>query len=116
VRYSNTDKRKHFYNDGTQKCRVHFRGNFVSLDQEDDWRAAYQAALLEVDPAKLPERIEQAYKAIQVYMGLARQNSERAEYEALADALANLRVLRREVDLPVNPPNRKESESSASNR
>jgi hypothetical protein len=47
-------------------------------------------------------------------MDIARQNSNGAELQALADALANLRVLRREVGLPIGHPNRKEPESPAS--
>jgi len=56
------------------------RYDSVSADQHPDWQAAYRAALLEVDPAKLPERIEQADRAIHHYMDLARQdNSSGAE-------------------------------------
>lgn len=77
------------------------RGDWVCNDQQDNWQKYYEAALLELDPAKLPERIEQAHKAIQSSMNVARQNSDGAEHQALADALANLRVLRREVGLPM---------------
>jgi hypothetical protein len=86
----------------------------VNGEPRQDWRESYHAALLELDPAKLPERIEQAYKAIHIFMDIARQNSNGAELQALADALANLRVLRREVGLPIGHPNRKEPESPAS--
>lgn len=83
------------------------RYDSVSVDQHPDWQAAYRAALLEVDPAKLPERIEQADRAIHHYISVARQdNSSGAERQALADALANLRVLRREVSLKANNPGR----------
>jgi hypothetical protein len=68
----------------------------VNADQQNDWRAFYKAALLEWDPLKLGERIEQAYSAIQTCLN-AQQNGDSAEYQALADALANLRVLRREI-------------------
>jgi hypothetical protein len=89
----------------------------VSTDHQNDWQEAYRAALLEVDPAKLPERIEQAYKAIQMYLEVARQNnSDGAQYQALADALANLRVLRREARLSINDCFRKQPESPAPNR
>ena len=84
-------------------------------EPRQDWRESYHAALLELDPAKLPERIEQAYKAIQIYMDIERQNCNGVELQALADALANLRVLRREVGLSIGHPNRKEPESPASN-
>jgi len=69
----------------------------VNADRQNDWRIPYQAALLELDPAKLSQRIEQAYQAIQMSMDLAHKNSNDAEHRALADALANLRVLRREI-------------------
>jgi hypothetical protein len=85
------------------------------VDQQDDWRKLYQAALLELDPGKLPERIQQAYEIIQVQMALGHQNSNGAERQALTDALANLRVLRRELGLPMNDPSRNKQESSASN-
>jgi hypothetical protein len=68
----------------------------VNEDQQNDWQLCYKAALLELDPIKLPQRIEQAYSAIQTCL-IAHQNGNSAEYQALADALANLRVLRREI-------------------
>jgi hypothetical protein len=69
----------------------------VSEDQQNNWRLRYEAALLELDPVKLPERIEQAYSAIQTGLNTP-QNAKGAEYQAMADALANLRVLRREIE------------------
>jgi hypothetical protein len=84
----------------------------VSTDHQSDWQEAYRAALLEVDPAKLPGRIEQAYEAIHLYLEVARQNdSVVTEYQAVADALANLRVLRREARLSINDCFRKQPES-----
>ena len=74
------------------------------INQHEDWRASYQRALLEVDSARLHERIEQACKAIQLHMDLTPQDAS-AERQALADALANLRVLRREVAASVNDAN-----------
>jgi hypothetical protein len=68
----------------------------VNQDQQNEWQLRYKAALLELDPVKLPQRIEQAYSAIQTCL-IAHQNGNSAEYQALADALANLRVLRREI-------------------
>jgi hypothetical protein len=68
----------------------------VNEDQKNDWRYSYQAALLELDPVKLPEQIERAYSAIQSCLN-AHPNGDSVEYQALADALANLRVLRREI-------------------
>ena len=68
----------------------------MNEDQQNDWRLCYEAALLELDPVKLPQRIERAYSAIQTCLN-AHPNGNSAEYQALADALANLRVLRREI-------------------
>ncbi len=85
-------------------CTQLFEVNSVNTDQQNDWRVLYRAALLELDPAKLPERIEQASKAILVHIESAHPNSNGVEHQALADAMANLRVLRRELV----PANRKE--------
>ena len=68
----------------------------MNEDQQNDWRLSYQAALLELDPVKLQQRIERAYSAIQSCLN-AHPNGDSVEYQALADALANLRVLRREI-------------------
>jgi hypothetical protein len=88
----------------------------VSIDHQDKWKAAYQAALLEVDPAELPTRIEQAYQAIQLHLEAARQNnSGDVEHQALADALANLRVLRREAGLPITESGKQKPDSPAPN-
>jgi hypothetical protein len=89
----------------------------VSTDHQNNWQVAYQAALLEVDPAKLPARIEQAYQAIQLHLEAARQNNAGdVEHQALADALANLRVLRREAGLPVTESAKQKPDSTTPNR
>ncbi len=85
----------------------------MSTGHQKDWQRFYQAALLELDSTKLPDRIEQAYNAIQLYIQVASHNSDTAERQALADALANLRVLRREVGVPMNGANPKESSPSS---
>ena len=71
------------------------------------WQQAYQAALLEVDPAKLRDRILAAYAAIQTYQDEAVNDNSDVDHEAISDALSNLRVLRREAGLPANDPNEK---------
>jgi hypothetical protein len=68
----------------------------VNADQQNDWRAFYRAALLELDPGKLPERIERAESAIRTSLN-AHPNADSTEYQDLLDAVANLRVLRREI-------------------
>ena len=81
----------------------------MNADQQNDWRAFYRAALLELDPGKLPERIEQAESAIRTSLN-AHPNADSTEYQDLLDAVANLRVLRREIaratdaNLERNPP------------
>jgi hypothetical protein len=83
--------------------------------EQNDWRMIYEAALLELDPVRMPERIQQAHKAILSNMKMARTKSDAVEHQALADAMANLRVLRREVGLPMEGPPEAQ-ERPASNR
>jgi hypothetical protein len=85
----------------------------VSIDGRPEWLQAYQAALLEVDPAKLRDRIAHAYAAIQAYRDEASRNHSNVDYEALSDALSNLRVLRREAGLPPNDPDLKDPDTPA---
>jgi hypothetical protein len=54
----------------------------------------YQAALLELDPEKLPQRVEAAETAIFKRLQTISQGSDsKAERQVIEDALANLRVL-----------------------
>lgn len=69
----------------------------MSSDQPSEWQKRYQEALLELDPARLLERIDQAYESIQRCMDLTLSNSNSTQRQVFADALANLRVLRREA-------------------
>jgi hypothetical protein len=71
------------------------------MDQQGKWQELYQAALLEVDPCRLAERIQQAYEVMRVQMALGHQNGNGAERQALSDALANLRVLRRTGNITI---------------
>ncbi|MGA7928160.1 MAG: hypothetical protein WCA20_19495 [Candidatus Sulfotelmatobacter sp.] len=70
-------------------------GSSKSLDS-GAWRKLYTAALFEVDNAKLPERIEQAEKAIALrareLFHIAGDNIE--EEQALDDTMYALRALR----------------------
>lgn len=85
----------------------------MSADPRQEWQQAYRAALLEVDPAKLRDRITHAYAAIQAYRDQASRNNSDVDYQALSDALSNLRVLRREAGLPVNDPDEKDPDTPA---
>jgi hypothetical protein len=84
------------------------------MDQQDKWQELYQVALLEVDPGKMAERIQRAYQVIQLQMALGHQIGNGAERQALADALANLRVLRREIGLAMNDPSHEQGSSASS--
>jgi len=72
------------------------------MNPPNPWQQVYHAALVETDPAKLHERIEQAANAIQEAMAIAQLNSDRDEQRRLEDALLKLHLLRREI-----PPSRR---------
>jgi len=62
-----------------------------------EWQADYHAALVELDPEKLQERVEAAETAIFKRLQAISQNSDHtAERQAIQDALAGLRVLKQE--------------------
>ena len=86
----------------------------MSEEPRPEWLQAYQAALLEVDPAKLRDRIAHAYAAIQAYRDEAARNRSGIDHEALSDVLSNLRVLGREAGLSPNDPNLKDPDTPAS--
>ena len=67
-----------------------------------EWQRDYQAALLELDREKLRERVEAAETAIFKRLQAISQSPEnQAERQAIEDALAGLRVLKREsLDFP----------------
>ena len=61
------------------------------------WRNVYKDALMEVDPLKLPERIEAARKAINQRITGNRQPLTKREFEDIDSALQILRLLMKEV-------------------
>jgi hypothetical protein len=61
------------------------------------WRAVYKDALMEVDPLKLPERIEAARTAIRERITENRQPLSKREFEDIYSALEILRFLMKEV-------------------
>jgi hypothetical protein len=62
-----------------------------------EWQQEYQAALLELDPAKLPQRVEAAETAIfKRLQTMSHGSDSKAERQAIEDALANLRVIKQE--------------------
>jgi hypothetical protein len=62
-----------------------------------EWQAEYHAALLELDPKRLFERVTAAETAIFDRLQAMSHNSDgHAERQAIEDALPSLRVLKRE--------------------
>jgi hypothetical protein len=62
-----------------------------------DWQQEYQAALLELDPQQLAGRIANTETTIFKRLQTISQNPNHvAERQAIEDALASLRVLKRE--------------------
>jgi hypothetical protein len=65
--------------------------------QHPSWQAQYEAALVETDPGKLLERIHKAEAAIYARRTeLAGLGGEKAEQDAMEDAIKVLRNLERE--------------------
>jgi hypothetical protein len=61
------------------------------------WQHDYQAALLELDPEKLAQRVEAAETAIFKRLQTISQGPDsNAERQAIEDAVASLRVLKQE--------------------
>ena len=61
------------------------------------WQNVYKDALMEVDPLKLPERIEAARKAINQRITGNRQPLTKRDFEDIDSALQILRLLMKEV-------------------
>ena len=62
-----------------------------------DWRELYRAALIEVDAELLRERVAAAEAAIDAHVEtMKRRTSSLDERQAISDAAAGLRVLKRE--------------------
>jgi hypothetical protein len=62
-----------------------------------EWQLQYQAALLEVDPQKLPERVKAAEAAIFLRQeALVHSSDGHAERQAIEDAMRALRLLQTE--------------------
>jgi predicted Fe-Mo cluster-binding NifX family protein len=68
-------------------------------DGQQDWVELYRGALMELDRAKLPQKIEAANAAIQQRINqLLTSKDGHQEYSALEDALRNLRSFRRQTE------------------
>jgi hypothetical protein len=68
----------------------------MKTTQDDGWQALFRAAVLEVDPVQLREKIKRAAAAIeQLHKELAAGVHARQEAQQLTDALLTLRLLER---------------------
>ena len=68
----------------------------MSESKEENWLELYRAAVLELDPEKLPKLIEQAHTVVQERLRRVWQDGkDPVESQKLLDALQNLEVLRR---------------------
>jgi hypothetical protein len=70
----------------------------TGLPTEPHWQKLYEAAILEVDLAKLPDRIEKAKNAILTRVLELRCDEENSEMNRLNDALNMLDDLLRMLD------------------
>ena len=71
----------------------------MAADDQKDWVELYRSALMELDHAQLPQKIDVAHQAIQQRINeLLLQKNTTHEHLALEDALRNLRSLKRQID------------------
>ncbi len=71
----------------------------MASDSQQDWVELYRGALMELDRAQLPQKIEAATAAMQQRINeLLMSRDGHQEYSALEDALRNLRSLRRQTE------------------
>jgi hypothetical protein len=67
---------------------------------ENNWRDLYKAAVLEVDPSKLEDRVKATERAIRVRIASLNGQISQDERSAMQDALSALNVLRHEWERP----------------
>ena len=66
-------------------------------NEDKPWFEVYKAAVLELDPQKLPGRIVAAKKAVQLRLvEIQGDTDHHAERQQIEDALSSLRTLERE--------------------
>ncbi len=71
----------------------------MAADDQKDWVELYRSALMELDRAHLPQKIDVAHQAIQQRINeLLLQKNTTQEHLTLEDALRNLRSLKRQID------------------
>jgi len=70
-------------------------------DPEQVWMKLYRNAIVELDSAKLPQRLQAAREAIVARIQtLGGSNDSREERQALQDAQRNLRILQKNEGIP----------------
>jgi len=67
---------------------------------ENNWRELYKAAVLEVDPSKLEDRVKATERAVRVRIASLNGQISQDEQSAMQDALSALNVLRHEWERP----------------
>jgi hypothetical protein len=67
---------------------------------ENSWRELYTAAVLEIDPSKIEDRIRATERAIRVRKALRNGTLSQAELTAMEDALSAMSVMSGERPLP----------------
>lgn len=82
-------------------ARAMTRENFSPLNLPyPAWQSAYETCLSELEPKKLLERVHEAEAAIfnrlQQLAQSPESSDQKAERQAIADALATLRILKRD--------------------
>lgn len=66
--------------------------------EDKSWFEVYEAAMLEVDPRKLPGRIVAAHQAVKSRLkAIECDSNHHAERQQIEDALNNLRILEHEL-------------------
>ena len=65
------------------------------MPENPDWIELYRAALRETDRDKLPERIEQAERAMKQALRLAIESDDFDQRHGIAEDLHNLKTIRR---------------------
>ncbi len=79
-----------------QERNLGLQGILLSDSKGEDWLDLYRAAILELDPEKLPTLIEEALTVVQKRLReVWRDGKDPVESQKLLDALQNLEVLRR---------------------
>ena len=79
------------------RTKITFVSPLMLISPDKLWFQFYKAAVLELDPRKLPERVVAAKDAVQLRLKeIEGDSNHHAERRQIEDALNNLRTLERE--------------------